>query len=127
MTPEKLLRKMTAINQRTDALREYWTTFVYEDAVPSDRQFHIWINRYGFDVVTESMEAMVERLQQWLDDPGKPIDLDRLIKYVSGIAKKKSQPGSSRAYTNHPPTGGKTFEIEEGEAGTAFKVDESDM
>jgi len=103
MTPEELRQKTALLKQQAEALKEYWLQFIGKP-VPADRQFHIWINLYGFDVTASSLEAMVARIQQWLTGTKKPIDLERLVKYVYGIAKNKAKTTA---------TSNAAFEIEE--------------
>jgi hypothetical protein len=91
MTPEELRDRIKRLKGETESLKEYWSTFISETNVPPDRQFTVWINHYGFDVAAASLADMVERLQRWLDDPDKPVDTLRLVKYVSGIMKRKSE------------------------------------
>jgi hypothetical protein len=91
MTSNELRQKIARRKDEIAALREYWTQFVNEADVPDDRQFHVWINRYGFDVAEASLEAMVDRLSRWLHNPDeKPVDMERLVTYASGIMKRKS-------------------------------------
>jgi hypothetical protein len=91
MTPEELHDRIKRLKGETVSLKEYWSTFISETDVPPDRQFTVWINRYGFDVATASLEAMVDRLSRWLHNPDeKPVDMERLVTYASGIMKRKS-------------------------------------
>jgi hypothetical protein len=114
---QALLAKIRESNENIEALQQLWETLIGEP-VPEDRQFRIWLNRYGFDIVAQSIEALAEwvsKNSQALakieeEEHREPTDeelrkhnksLISIIQYVSGIMKRKaSTDGSDQAYSN---------------------------
>lgn len=100
---QQLLARIRQQRAEVESLREFYLCLFAEQDVPADRQFHIWLQRYGFDGVTEALEATSEWFNKVLQmaeeraEEGKsPIaDLCKgkldIIKYASGCMKRSKQ------------------------------------
>jgi hypothetical protein len=99
-----LVARIREAKENVAALRELWITY-FGEPMPDDQQFLIWLTRYGFDIAVEAIEELASWLNRHEQELQKIAAEGRaatpeetiahakklldLIRYVSGIMKKK--------------------------------------
>jgi hypothetical protein len=123
------MQRIQQQREEVEALKELFNSLMPE-FTPDDRQFRIWLQRYGVDVVASSIERTAEWLNQMeqkveeLEAAGKGVPaalrktkLD-IIKYASGTMKGKAAEDATKAST--------TETLESEPSSTSFNLEGDD-
>jgi hypothetical protein len=92
---QQLLARLQAQKEEVESLKDCFLTLFPEDYLPENRQWHIWLNRYDFMTVCESLEATSEWFNKAVQKYEEEGDADVLrgkldiVKYSSGVMKSK--------------------------------------
>jgi hypothetical protein len=98
-----MLARLEQQKEEVEALQGIFLTLFPEEYLPAIRQWHIWLNRYDFDLVADSLEAAsewhnkAEQDYQERVEQGQSPDRGMLkgkldiVRYASGIMRNKAQ------------------------------------
>lgn len=136
-SPAEIMQRIQQQREEVEALKELFNSLMPE-YTPDDRQFCIWLQRYGVDVVASSIERTAEWLNQMeqkveeLEAAGKGVPaalrktkLD-IIKYASGTMKGKAAEAQKKATTTGTTGATETIEFLDENKTMSFNIDGND-
>jgi hypothetical protein len=104
---EQLVCKVQRQKEEADGLKQLWPLILPLEYLPSDRQFHIWLSRYSFDVVEAALHCTSVKLNEMegeateAQDDSLLMSRDHCVRYASGcmvnMTKKATEMGDDNA------------------------------